>query len=227
MYVSPRGRARLAEIALGVQAIALAVLAASTFQEITLLRNIIDGKYAAMPDAEFWALADANDSRQGIVSLLYLSTFMFTVIAFLMWQHRIRKNADYVGVNGLRFSVAGVIGWWFVPIMNIFRPYQVMKEMWQSNYHGVNEQPEWRDLAVSGLLGWWWGLFLVGGWLRNIAGIISRRSDTIDSLITAGWIDIVSFVIWMLSAVSAIALVREITDFQESKQQAYLWSGRC
>ena len=227
MYASPRGRARLAEIALGVQAIALAVSVASTFQEITLLRNIIDGEYAAMPEAEFWALLDANDSRQAVAGLFYTATFIVTIIAFLMWQVRIRNNADYIGVAGLRFSVDGVIGWWFVPIMNIFRPYQIMKEMWQSNYHNVNEQPDWRDSTVSGLLGWWWGLFLVGGWLRNIAGIISRRSDTIDSLITAGGLDIVSFVIWMLSAVSAIALVREITAFQESKQQVYLWSGRC
>lgn len=225
MYASPRGRARLAEIALGVQAIALAVLAASTFQEVTLLRNIIDGEYAVMPDAEFWALADANDSRQAIVRLLYLATFIFTIFAFLMWQHRIRKNADYVGVTGLRFSMAGVIGWWFVPIMNLFRPYQVMKEMWQSNYHDVNEQPEWRDSTVSGLLGWWWGLFLVGGWVAYGAGNLRLRSDP-NLLITGGWMEIVSSAIWMLSAVIAIALVREITAFQESKQRAYLWSGR-
>ena len=226
MYASPRGRARLAEIALGVHAIALAVLAASTFQGVTLLRNVVDGEYAAMPDAEFWALLDANNSRQAIVWLLYLATLIFTVIAFLMWQHRIRKNADYVGVTGLRFSMAGVMGWWFVPIMNLFRPYQVMKEMWQSNYHNVNEQPDWRDLAVSGLLGWWWGLFLVGGWVGNIALRIYFRNDDIDSLIMADWLYIGSSMLLMVAAVIAIALVREITAFQESKQQVYLWSGR-
>lgn len=226
MYVSPRGRARLAEIALGIQAIALAVSVASTFQEITLLRNIVDGKYAAMTGAEFWALLDANDSRNALVGLLYFATFIFTIITFLMWQYRIRKNADYIGVTGLRFSTGGVIGWWFVPIMSIFRPYQVMKEMRQSNYHSVNDQPEWRDPTVSGLLGWWWGLFLIGGWVGNIAGIIYRRSDDIDALITSDWLDIISFGAWMLAAVIAIALVREITGFQESKQQAYLWSER-
>lgn len=226
MYASPRGRARLAEIALGIQAIALAVLAASTFQEITLLRNVVDGEYAALTDAEFWALLDANDSRQAVVGLIYFATFIFTVIAFLMWQRRIRKNADYIGITGLRFSMAGVIGWWFVPIANIFLPYQVMKEMWQSNYHGANEQSEWRDSTVSGLLGWWWGLFLVGGWVGNIAVRIYFRNDDIDSLIMGDWLDIGSSMIWMLSAALAIALVREITAFQESKHYAYLWSGR-
>lgn len=226
MYASPRGRARLAEIALGIQAIALAVLAASTFQEITLLRNIADGEYAAMPDAEFWALLDANDSRQAVVGLLYLTTFIFTVIAFLMWQRRIRKNADYIGITRLRFSMAGVIGWWFVPIANIFLPYQVMKEMWQSNHHGVNEQPEWRDPTVSSLLGWWWGLFLVGGWVGSAAARIYFRNDDIDSLIMGDWLDIGSSMLLMVAAALAIALVREITAFQESKHYAYLWSGR-
>lgn len=226
MYASPRGRARLAEIALGIQAIALAVLAASTFQEITLLRNIVDGKYPAMPDAEFWALLDANDSRQALVALLYFSTFIFTIITFLMWQRRIRKNADYIGITGLRFSTVGVVGWWFVPIMNIFRPYQVMKEMWQSNYRSVNEQPDWRDSTVSGLLGWWWGLFLVGEWISGIALRIYLRNDDIDSLIVGDWLDIGSSMLLMVAAALAIALVREITAFQESKHYAYLWSGR-
>lgn len=226
MYASPRGRARLAEIALGIQAIALAVFAASTFQEITLLRNIAAGEYAAMPDAEFWALLDANDSRQAVVGLIYFATFIFTVIAFLMWQRRIRKNADYIGITGLRFSMAGVIGWWFVPIANIFLPYQVMKEMWQSNYHGANEQSEWRNSTVSGLLGWWWGLFLVGGWIGSAAARIYFRNDDIDSLIIGYWLDIGSSMLLMVAAAIAIALVREITAFQESKHYAYLWSGR-
>lgn len=226
MYASPRGMARLAEIALGIQAIALAVGAASTFQEITLLRNVVDGEYAAMPDAEFWALLDANDSRQALVALLYFATFIFTIITFLMWQRRIRKNADYIGITRIRFSMARVIGWWFVPIMAIFRPYQVMKEMWQSNYHSVNEQPDWRDSTVSGLLGWWWGLFLVGGWIGSAAARIYFRNDDIDSLIIGDWLDIGSSMLLMVAAALAIALVREITAFQESKHYAYLWSGR-
>jgi len=225
MYASPRGRARLAEIALGIHAIALAIGAASVFQEITLLRNVVDGEYAAMPDAEFWALLDANDSRQAIVWRLYLATFIFTIITFLMWQRRIRKNADYIGITGLRFSTVGVVGWWFVPIMNIFRPYQVMKEMWQSNYHSVNEQPEWCNSMVSGLLGWWWGLLLVSGWIAYGAGNLSLSRDP-NLLIAGGWMEIVSSAIGVLSAVLAIALVREITAFQESKHYAYLWSGR-
>ena len=155
MYISPRGRASLATIALGALIVISAVGVVSTFQEITLLQGIADGAYANVSDAEFYAVADANDSRQAIVGLLYLAIYLVTVVVFLMWQYRVRKNADDIGTTGLRFSPGWVVGWWFVPIMNFFRPYQVMKELWQSNYHNVYEYSESQNLEVSGLIGWW------------------------------------------------------------------------
>lgn len=138
-----------------------------------------------------------------------------------MWQYRVRKNADYIGTPCLGFSPGWVIGWWFVPIMNFFRPYQVMKELWQSNYHNVYEYSESRNLEVSGLLGWWWGLFLIGGFFGNIAGGTYLRSDDIDTLIIGDWFDIGSSVILIVAAVFAIVLIREISDFQESKCQVH------
>lgn len=226
MYVSPRGRASLATIALGALIVISAVGIVSTFQEITLLQDIADGAYANVSDAEFYAVADANDSRQAIVGLLYLAIYLVTVVVFLMWQYRVRKNADDIGTTGLRFSPGWVVGWWFVPIMNFFRPYQMMKELWQSNYHNVYEHSESRNLEVSGLLGWWWGLFLIGGFFGNIAGGTYLRSDDIDTLIIGDWFDIGSSVILIVAAVFAIVLIREISDFQESKRQAYRQSER-
>ena len=219
MYLSPRGRANLATMALGALVVMLVVSIVSTFQEINLLQGIADGAYADISDAEFWAMAESNDSRQAIVGVLYLATFLVTVVTFLMWQYRVRKNADYIGITGLRFSPAWVVGWWFVPIMSLFRPYQVMKEMWQSNYHNRYEQNE--NSEVSGLIGWWWGLFLLGEFISNISLSVYLRSDNIDTLILTDWFDIGSFVILIVSAIIAIVLIREISDFQESKHQRH------
>lgn len=226
MYISPRGRARLATIALGALIAISAVGIISTFIEVVFLRNIADGAYANVSDAEFYALADANDSRQAIVWLLYFAIFLVAVFTFLMWQYRVRKNADYIGTTDLRFSPGWVVGWWFIPIMSLFRPYQVMKELWQSNYHNGYEQGESQNLEVSWLIGWWWGLFLLGGFIGNAAGRIYLRSEYIETLIIGGWLDIGSSVIWIVSAVLAIVLIREISDFQEAKHQMHRQSER-
>ena len=226
MYISPRGRASLATIALGALIVISAIWIISTFQEVVLLRDIADGAYANVSDAEFYALADANDSRQALVGLLALAIFLVAIVTFLMWQYRVRKNADYIGTTGLRFSPGWVIGWWFIPIMGLFRPYQVMKEMWQSNYHNVYEYNESRNLEVSGLLGWWWGLLIVSGFISSVSLRIYIRSDDINTLIIGDWLDIGSSVIWIVSAVLAIVLIREISDFQESKHRMHRQSER-
>ena len=218
MYLSPRGRANLATIALGALVVVLVVSIVSTFQEINLLQGIADGAYADISDAEFWAMAESNDSRQALVALLLLAAYLIALVTFLMWQYRVRKNADYIGITGLRFSPAWVIGWWFVPIMNLFRPYQVMKEMWRSNYHNTYEQNE--NSEMSGLIGWWWGLVIVSGFISIISWIYIR-SDDIDALIIGDRLDLLLSAIWIFSSIIEIVLIREISDFQESKHQTY------
>jgi hypothetical protein len=82
-----------------------------------------------------------------------------TAITFLFWLHRVRANLPALAVADARWSPGWAVGWWFVPGFNLFRPYQVIAEIWQAS-DPVATPGDWRGRPVSPLLGWWWALFL-------------------------------------------------------------------
>lgn len=90
-------------------------------------------------------------------------------ITFLSWIYRINKNLNALSWDDMRFTPGWSIGWYFIPIANLFKPYQVMKEIWEVAHRGESSgQP---------LLGWWWGLWIIS----NIAGNAAMRLALNDS----------------------------------------------
>ena len=153
-----------------------------------------------------------NDDRQAAIGALYIVAFVATVIAFCMWIHRASTNLPPLGVHDQRFSPRWAVGWWFVPIMWLFRPYQVMKEVWKGSYpiKGlVVAQAAGRDAPVSPLLGWWWATWLLSAWVGNVGVQIFLRGQTTDELITGDWLVVVSEVIGILAIVLMFVLVQQ------------------
>ena len=58
----------------------------------------------------------------------------------------------------MSISAGWAAGYFFIPIMNLWKPYQAMKEIWQ----GSDPDPTVHafSVRVPALLPWWWGLFL-------------------------------------------------------------------
>jgi hypothetical protein len=48
--------------------------------------------------------------------------------AFFVWLHRAYGNLPNLGATP-RWSAGWAIGWWFVPVMNIVRPLQILDEL--------------------------------------------------------------------------------------------------
>ena len=110
------------------------------------------------------AAVNASDGRQAWVGLLQAAVYLPTMVLVLMWIHRANYNARGLGARGLRFSPAGSIGWYFVPILTLWRPYQAMKEIWQASLDPQN----WLDRPVQWLLPIWWALWLVSMLLAQL-----------------------------------------------------------
>ena len=139
--------------------IAVSVVAfGSNALEYQLLVAMRDGFYPGD------AALDASDARQAWVGLLQAAVYLPTMVLVLMWIHRANYNVRQLGARGLRFSPAGSIGWYFVPILTLWRPYQAMKEIWQASLDPEN----WPGRPVPVLLPMWWALWLVSIALDNI-----------------------------------------------------------
>lgn len=211
-FVSGSSRATAAVILLGITVGLDLVAVGSDLAEIGLLSRVEAGAVVTMAEAE------ANDDRQAAIGLLQTAVLIATAIAFLMWLYRVRRNLTALGVKGLRFTPGWSVGWWFVPIMNVFRPFQIVNEAWQASDPGAAGD-DWPSARYAPLIGGWWVLFVISGFVGNFAARMFLRGDTASELIAASWVYVGSEGLAIPAAILAILLVRGINRRQEEKHR--------
>ncbi len=184
---------------------------AANFYEIDLLSHANSG-------SDWAAKADINDACQMALGLIELVTYLASAILFIMWFHRVHRNLPALGAMHLKYSPGWTMGSWFVPIMNLFRPYQVMVEVWHGSLPEQNSNKTFVDHIDRGshaLVGWWWAAYIIMGIFDQISTRITMAADTVQSLIVADWAIIIASTITIPAALLAISLVKKIDRNQE------------
>ena len=150
---------------------------------------------------------------------LYLLTFVATVIAFLIWIHRTSKNLAALGWQNQRFSPVEALVWWFVPILWLFMPYRVMKEIWKGSLRSqrTSEFATSDKLPITPLLGPWWAAWLLSAFVGAYSVVLNfSDASTTSDLIAANYAAVVSD-LFSLSALALITtLMWQITTNQEN-----------
>ena len=214
-----KGRANWATFFLLVYgAIAIASIL-STIAEIGLLQRIDNREFVSNAEIA------ANDRRLAILGLLNFASFIAAAVAFLAWIRRASANLAPLGVSWQRFSPGWAVGAWFVPIVCLFRPYQIMAEIWRDSLPEIapeNRGARGRSLT-SPLLGFWWAAWLVSGWIGNFTLPLffsANVSFDVDGLIRANLASIAAGIISLAALTLAVLLVRRITSNQDQKHAA-------
>jgi hypothetical protein len=143
-----------------------------------------------------------------------------TAVVFLTWLHRSYANLETLGARGLTYSPGWAVGYFFIPILNLFRPYQVTQEIWKgSDPESPSARPlAWKSASGSALVGLWWTFWII----LNIAGQVRPRINLsvkpgLPALRIAAQASIVSAIAAALAGAMLILVVRGITGRQEEK----------
>lgn len=102
-----------------------------------------------------WAEATSNDNREAAIGFGQTALYILAAILFLIWIHRSYKNLTSLNVSGLRFSPGWAVGWFFVPVMSLFRPYQVTSEIYRASTPHVDaaiDDTSWHNIATSPII---------------------------------------------------------------------------
>lgn len=190
--------------------IAISVIALITGTiEYQVLSDIQEGNFATR--AEMMQVAEANDGRQAIVGILQVLIFLGSGIWILRWIYVACANARDLAVKPMQFSPGWAVGWYFVPIMSLWKPYQAMKEIWRvsANPRDPNVVPD------SPLLSSWWLFFILVALSGNASFRLVLRAEEIGELLAANLVTRISDFVGIPLAILLIAIVRRIRDNQE------------
>jgi hypothetical protein len=159
---------------------------------------------------------ESNDSREQIIGLFYLIAFIISAVTFILWFRRAYFNL-HQKINYLSHSEGWAAGSWFVPFISLYRPYQIMKELYQEtadllkrNNIRVNSN------FTTSLLGWWWGLWLLSNAIGQFVFRYSNNAVTIDELTTS---TIASMIGNLVSIPLALITIKVIQDYADIEPQ--------
>ena len=153
-----------------------------------------------------------NDPLQAIIGLLQSGLGVVTAITFLKWVYRAYKNIQGFGAKGLRFSPGWAVGYYFIPILSLIRPMQVMSEIWRASYDPRN----WFRSRSSWLIATWWTLFLLYSVVTQVSLQLGLQASTNDQWTLAAVFAILGDLFSVPLSIVVLRLVTEI--YQRQKQ---------
>jgi len=215
-YIPGGGRSQFAIIMLGTSILIDVAAVGSGVSQYSLLNVALSGGGISN------AAAETNDMIYGGIGILQVVAFILTATAFLMWFHRAHKNLGSFNITGLKYSPGWAVGGFFVPFLNLVRPYQVAKEIWQASgpkKTGNTDLAAWVNEPVSGLLKGWWAFFLVGSIVANISGRMMLSADSLNDLLSSTAGNIAADALSIIGAILAIKLVKAIDIRQEQRHR--------
>lgn len=202
-----RGRAVLLQLAL------VAFLAAWSFRLITLvlfLFHLQKTTTDSYHDHHAYLSAQIrSEELEDLAVSLQLWTFLFSAIVFVVWTYRAAGNLRAIGAADPKISPGWAIGWYFVPLLNFWKPYQAMKRI-----ADASERPFAPQLAASNpVLPVWWTGWIIGlllsrgvdNWLRQV------DRPTFEDLRLYAGLTMLSVLASVASAAALFFIVRHLT----------------
>ena len=158
--------------------------------------------------------ADANDNREQIIAIIYMIAYIISAVTFIQWFRRAYYNL-HQKVSHLSYSEGWAAGAWFVPILNLFRPYQIMKELYSETKkillkNGLNTS----ERFSSNLVGLWWTLWIIGNIFERFVYRYSMRAETIDELTIMTELNMVSSIFGIILALITIKVIKDYSSIE-------------
>lgn len=134
--------------------------------ESVMWERIALGKDVASED-----LARYDLLYSGISKLELVVTVAFAVL-FLRWIYLSKRNARLLVGDSLEYTPGWAVGWFFVPIWGLWKPYQSLCETFRASHPDYRDN--WQQAPRPAILPVWWGL-----WILSLVGDFGLVTDTI------------------------------------------------
>jgi len=137
---------------------------------------------------------------------------------FLCWLYLSRANLRAFGMRRMQYKRIWTVSGFFVPALNLIRPYQVVREVWQASDPESDDAFGWKYTEAPLLLSLWWGSLLGWGVLEAIALVIQTSGlGTAARFQATQPIATLADVAGAIGASFAFFVVSEITRAQREK----------
>ncbi|MFI2237411.1 DUF4328 domain-containing protein [Streptomyces chrestomyceticus] len=163
--------------------------------------------------------ADRADMLYGVADLLQGTLLIPTAVVFIIWFHRSRVNAEHYTRDVCTLGSGWAIGSWFIPIGNLWLPFRVARETWESSAQPAPDGSGRKASTV--LVRVWWLLWVLSLIIGRIGSTLYDKADLPHTLRQAVSVVALSDLLDLAAAVLAILFVRKLSRMQQIPAAPY------
>ncbi len=177
----------------------------SNYLQYELISGFIEG--ANMTNEE----AETNELRQNIIGMLYSIAMIGSTITFIQWFRRAYFNLGVICPN-LNHKNGWAAGAWFVPFLNLYVPYQIMKELYTKTFQYLRNNGKYTTNLSTSLVGWWWAIWLIG--ILRIKIIFNWSISPEEALVNASLASMFYSSIMLIAGVLALMVINNYAEVE-------------
>jgi len=150
-----------------------------------------------------------------VTAAAYTLAIIATGIIVLRWIHQASSNAHVLSRASMAMTMSPgwTVGFFFVPIMSLWKPFRGVRETWQAS-----ENPEDpMAVPVPAVLRWWWGAWITMTILSNISIRLSLDADTSEKLIAVSWFGVVAFPVDVVLTITLTRIIDRVIRMQRTR----------
>lgn len=162
-----------------------------------------------------------NDTS-AMLTLLLLAVFLVNMFAFGAFTHRSSRNLLTLKSDKQGFSPEKSVMWFFVPILNLVKPWQVFQELFRGSDPDVttSNQTEWKTKGKTPAIVHVWAAVFVAVFVFNrwtIGTFWYSVRETLDDVVIAHQRSIIADLLLAVLGVIAILVALELHKRQEAR----------
>jgi hypothetical protein len=184
-------------------------LALLSFWSSWLQLDLLSGEFTPEEGA-------ANDQREAMIGGAFGIFLLATFCTFGRWIVLAHRNLPALGAQHLDVRPGWAVGFFFIPVLNLWKPYQAMRSLWRSS-HSVH-RPESQE--STWVLPTWWTVWLISSSLGNATWRMQLRSgNTIRELTQLTQVQFVEAGVDVLLWIVASILVSRVWQAQARQRE--------
>lgn len=211
-FQEPQTRARAAEIALMLWMGASLLFGGSAIYSLVSIAAYQSG------ESGNWVDLDQVDLVSTATGLLYTVLYLACAVLVGRWIYRVNNNAWHMSA-GMRVSPGMNVGSFFIPFLNLIRPFTGVRETWQASHRPSDPEA----VPVPGVMRLWWAAWLIAGALGQLSFRMGLAAKTLDDFSQVAWVDLAGTPIDLVAGAALIWIIRRLTAVQGQFQDHELF----
>lgn len=195
-------RAKTAQLLIAMVGVVYIMMLISSYWQYGLLQDMKSGTLYSQE------VLETNDLREQFLAIVFLMLYITSAVTFILWFRRAYFNL-HQKINHLTHTEGWAAGSWFVPFINLYRPYQIMAELYNETAELLAKRGFKRKVKLdTTFVGIWWFLWLVSNLLANIVFRMSNSATDIDQFLNFTALDMGSDVLGIILSLITLKVIK-------------------